>query len=388
MGYRVVIPAAGSGRRINAGQNKLLLKIGDDPIIIHTLRVFERDENCEGIVLVVKQEEMDDFKRLTATAGITKVKRLVKGGNERQDSVRRGLSTLEGDGLVLIHDGARPFVSESLLKRVVEAAENGSAAIPAMPVKETLKKVADHYIVATIDRRNLWAAQTPQAFRLSVILEAHNKAAEGHIAVTDDAALMEWFDHDVSIVPGEESNIKVTTPDDLELADYFMAKGMAKMGTRIGQGFDVHRFTEGRPLIIGGVTIPYDRGLEGHSDADVLLHAISDALLGAIGAGDIGRHFPDTDPRYKGADSKQLLKEVWSMVKAHGYSLGNIDAVIIAQKPKMAPYIAPMQSVVAELLEVDKESVNIKATTTETLGFTGREEGIAAQAVCLIEKLA
>ena len=392
MFYEVVIPAAGQGKRMNAGKNKLFIELSGIPIIIYTLRVFEADQNCRGIILAINPQEEAYFSELMNTYGLKKVKKLVRGGAERQQSVFNGLKHVDEE-IVLVHDGARPFIQEKLIHQLTEAAAQYAGAIAAVPVKDTIKKVQHRLVVETVERSSLWAVQTPQAFRVPVLYKAHQAAEHEQFLGTDDASLLERMGERVVIIEGDYDNIKITTQEDLYFAESILQK-QAKVKTdkgesmmfRIGQGFDVHQLVEGRPLIIGGVTIPYEKGLLGHSDADVLLHTVADAVLGAIGAGDIGKHFPDTDPAFKDADSAKLLQHVWGLVKKEGYSLVNADCTIIAQKPKMAPYIEEMRARIAGLLEATVEQVNVKATTTEKLGFTGRSEGIAAQVVVLLAK--
>ena len=268
---------------------------------------------------------------------------------------------------------------------VKEAAAETGAAVVAVPVKDTIKLAdAAGGVKQTLDRSSLWQVQTPQTFRRELLLKAHEQAAAAGVVATDDAALVEWAGGSVSLVRGTYYNFKVTTPEDLVLAEAVAAERSGRRMQRVGFGYDVHQFVAGRPLMLGGVEVQHDRGLEGHSDADVLLHAISDALLGAAGLGDIGKHFPDTDPRYKGISSLLLLREVCRKLKEAGYTAQNLDAVIAAQEPKLAPYIARMNETIAAALDIPVTQVNVKATTTEHLGFVGRKEGIAAQAVVMI----
>jgi 2-C-methyl-D-erythritol 4-phosphate cytidylyltransferase/2-C-methyl-D-erythritol 2,4-cyclodiphosphate synthase len=411
--WGAVIVAAGSGRRMGAGENKVFLPLGGKPVLAHTLAAFEACAAVESVVVVAAPGERERAAAVCAEAGCRKVTAIVAGGAERQDSVRAGLAALDTDG-VLVHDAARPLITPEKIDACRRAAETGGAAALAVPVNDTIKVTDEEgWIVATPERRSLWAVQTPQAFRRDELSEAHRLALEDGFRATDDAMLLERLGRRVAVVEGDYANVKITTPEDLELAERLLArrgfargtgqvaglpgvgeeagKGMDKPFTRkpdairIGQGFDVHRLAEGHPCIIGGVRIPYGRGLLGHSDADVLLHAIADAILGALALGDIGQHFPDTDPAYAGADSMRLLARVWELARERGYRLGNADATIIAQEPKMAPHIPAMRANIARVLECEAERVSIKATTSERLGFTGRGEGIAAQAVvCLV----
>jgi 2-C-methyl-D-erythritol 4-phosphate cytidylyltransferase/2-C-methyl-D-erythritol 2,4-cyclodiphosphate synthase len=306
----------------------------------------------------------------------------VPGGAERQDSVRLGLEALvpHDPALVLIHDGARPFPDAALIERIIDALDQAPGAIPALPVGDTLKRVADGRIRDTIDRAQLWRAQTPQGFHFPAILAAHREAA-GRV-LTDDSAVAEAAGMTPVVVPGSEDNLKVTTAQDLAAAERLIA---ARTGDiRVGQGFDVHPFGPGSHLMICGVEIAHGAGLVGHSDADVGLHALTDALLGAIGAGDIGMHFSPSDPRWKGASSDRFLRHAAALVREKGGVIAGVDVTVICERPKIAPHRARMVERVAAILAISPARVSVKATTTERLGFTGRGEGIAAQAVATV----
>jgi len=436
-----VVVSAGAGKRMNAAVSKQYLPIGGKPIVVHALEAFERAPAVDRVVLVVGAGDEAFAEALVRDNGLRKVAAIVPGGAERQDSVRLGLEALriacpEAEW-VLVHDAARPLVTPDLIDRCLAAAAETGASVPGVPAKDTMKIAnGDGTVVATPERSSLWAVQTPQAFRVDLLAEAHRKAQAEGFAGTDDAMLVERLGVPVKIALGDYRNLKVTTPEDLELAERLLSAGRAgeptetgaeqraetrqreperESGTgfgprqtartsprlplpgerqegeramiRVGQGFDVHAFAEGRRCIIGGVDIPFEKGLLGHSDADVLLHAVADAVLGALGLGDIGKHFPDTDPAFKDADSMKLLRHVWGLAKERGYVLGNADCTVIAQRPKMAPHIEAMVGNIAAALEASPDRVNVKATTSERLGFTGREEGIAAQAVvCLVRE--
>jgi len=316
-----------------------------------------------------------------------KVCQLVPGGVERADSVLAGLqATAETDDIILVHDAVRPFASEAMLLRLVEAVQESGAAIAAMPVVETVKKIANDHIVETPERAALWNAQTPQGFERSVLVEAY-ASRPADLTITDEAMLVESIGHSVRVVQGEHTNIKITTPQDLAWAEWFMQQedAMPSQQMRVGQGYDVHALTRGRDLVLGGIHIPFEFGLAGHSDADVLTHAIIDALLGASGGGDIGRLFPDSDPQYKGISSMVLLEKVCALLEEKKVRIINIDAVVMAQQPKLAPHIVAMEERIAQVLRVPADVVSLKATTTEHLGFVGRQEGMAAQAVALVE---
>ncbi|WP_289217153.1 bifunctional 2-C-methyl-D-erythritol 4-phosphate cytidylyltransferase/2-C-methyl-D-erythritol 2,4-cyclodiphosphate synthase [Halobacillus campisalis] len=389
--YTAIILAAGQGKRMLAGQNKQFLMIHDVPLIIHTLTVFVQDTWCNEIVLVTNEQEHTQMKNLLKEHSLIQKVQLVNGGIERQDSVYEGLQAIKlKHQPVFIHDGARPFVKTEHLHELADLVDKKRAGLLAVPVTDTIKQ-KDNGRLNTLDRHTLWAAQTPQGFAYDLIKEAHNSAKDSGYYGTDDASLVERLHYKVEIVEGSYDNIKLTTPEDLAKAESYVKQGETRKDAnksmmRIGQGFDVHQFADNRPCIVGGITIPHDQGLLGHSDADVLLHTIADACLGAIGEGDIGRHFPDTDDSFKDADSGELLKKVWEFVTEQGYELGNLDCTVIAQAPKMAPYIEEIRQNIASLLESEPERINVKATTTEKLGFTGRKEGMASQAVVLLQK--
>ena len=307
----------------------------------------------------------------------------VYGGPTRQASVRNGLEALKAHApdRVLIHDAVRPFVTGDVIARVLEALAHAPGAIAAVPLADTLKQAgADRRIAGTLDRSQVWRAQTPQGFRFAEILAAHDAAAAAGIAMTDDAAIAEWAGLPVALVMGAERNRKLTTAEDLAMAD----DARIAPDVRTGQGFDVHRFAPGDHVWLCGVKLAHTHTLQGHSDADVALHALTDALLGAIGAGDIGQHFPDTDPRWKGAPSHLFLEEALRLVRARGGSIGNVDVTILCEAPKIAPHRDAMRRRIAEILGLEEARVCVKATTTEGLGFTGRREGIAALATATV----
>ena len=382
----VIIAAAGSSSRMGTGVDKQFVILAGKPVLWHTINVFKQLPQIHQILVTVSPGNAERVAALLQQTLADIPWQIVPGGAERQDSVRNALQLVSPSvALVLVHDGARPFVEpECVLKSMQAAAETG-AAVVAVPVKDTIKLAdAAGGVKQTLDRSSLWQVQTPQTFRRELLLKAHEQAAAAGVVATDDAALVEWAGGSVSLVRGTYYNFKVTTPEDLVLAEAVAAERSGRQMQRVGFGYDVHQFVAGRPLMLGGVEVPHDRGLEGHSDADVLLHAISDALLGAAGLGDIGKHFPDTDPRYKGISSLLLLREVCRKLKEAGYTAQNLDAVIAAQEPKLAPYIARMNETIAAALDIPVTQVNVKATTTEHLGFVGRKEGIAAQAVVMI----
>ena len=380
-----IVPAAGRGQRMGADQPKQYLPLGGRPVLWHVLARLEASPLVTDIVLVVRHEDMDYCRRqLSASGGFAKVAALVPGGAARSASVYRGLQETRAD-MVLVHDAVRPFISEELIERVVAATREHGAALPALPVVETIKEVVASRVVGTPRRERLWQAQTPQGFDRELLLRAYHAAGTDAVA-TDDAALVERLGHTVCVVPGEADNRKLTTPEDLAWAEWRVRQReeVPAMGLRIGQGYDVHRLEEGRPLILGGVVVPFARGLAGHSDADVLTHAIIDALLGALAAGDIGQLFPDSDAQYKDISSLVLLERVGVLMAERGAGVLHIDAVVAAQRPKLAPHIAAMRQTLAATLGLEMGQVSLKATTTERLGFVGREEGMEAQAVALL----
>jgi len=326
---------------------------------------------------------------------LSKVFKVIAGGENRQDSVLSGLEVLPREiELVLVHDGVRPFVPVSVIENCIDVAEKEGAAMAAIPVKDTLKAVLpDGVIEHTIDRTGVWQAQTPQAAKVSLLKKAFAEAAENKSFIaTDEASLLERINIPVKVVEGSEKNIKITRPEDLFLAQAILMESRGDTNVldgsrdyRIGYGYDAHTLIDGRPLILGGTTVSHARGLLGHSDADVLLHALCDAMLGAVSMGDIGQHFPDTDKKYKDISSLKILKVVSGLVEEFGYMLHNADITVVAETPKLAPYLEEMIKNIAVEIGTDQDNINIKATTTEGMGFEGREEGISAYAVVLLK---
>ncbi len=358
------------------------------PILIHTIRAFTAVPSISPIIVVVPADFIADTHRLLTEYNLSSAAIIVTaGGRRRQDSVLAGLELLtDATDIVLVHDGARPLIKPNLIQRCLEAAWQHGAAIAAIPVKDTLKKArADQTIEATIDRQDLWQAQTPQAARLLLLKQAY--AALGDREVTDEAALLELAGIAVTLIEGSETNIKITRPEDLTLAEKIM-QPLTIPPMRIGHGYDAHRLVEGRDLVLAGVTIPHELGLAGHSDADVVTHALCDAVLGALGLGDIGRHFPDTDQHFKDIYSILLLAQVITLATDKGLAVANADLTIICQAPKLAPYIDSMRQILARTCQVNPDQINLKATTTEKMGFTGREEGISCHAVVLLHAIA
>ncbi len=385
MAYTVMmVAAAGNSTRMGCAKQHILLD--GQPVLLRTLAALQATAAVDEILLIARAEDTAHFTDLAAASGINKLKTVVVGGDSRQASVANGLAALPAQAtLVGIHDGARPLVAPAHIEAVIAAAAQYGAAALAVPLKDTLKKTDDDgFIVDTPDRRCLWRVQTPQVFARAPYVAAMTAALDAGRDFTDDCQLMEAAGHPVKLVAGLDTNLKLTTPEDVRLATALLHSDKEEHPMRIGHGYDVHRLVEERPLILGGVTVPYDKGLLGHSDADVLTHAIMDALLGAAAMGDIGGLFPDTDPAFAGADSTVLLAEVVRRLTDAGYRIGNIDATVLAQRPKLKPFIPAMRARVAAVCGIAETAVNIKATTEEGLGFTGSGDGIAAHAVCLL----
>jgi len=357
------------------------------PILIHTIRAFIKVTAIREIIVVAPAEYLPDTEQLLDQYNLRENCRVVAGGILRQDSVRVGLAQVaDGIELVAVHDGARPLISPELITACLAAAAEHGAAIVAVPVKDTIKTVTDERTIAnTMDRSALWQAQTPQVVRTALFKEAYAKADRDGFIGTDEASLLEHGKWPVYIVEGSETNLKITRPDDLLIAEaLLMDKNMSQLQIRVGHGYDAHQLTEGRKLILGGVNVPHEMGLLGHSDADVLTHALCDAILGAMGQGDIGRHFPDSDPQYKGISSIKLLEHVVALAAEQGLVVSNADITVVAQRPKLQGYFSQMRQNLAVACRVEPTAINLKGTTTEKMGFAGREEGISAHAVVLL----
>ena len=373
-----LIVAAGRGERFGSDTPKQYVPLGGQPLLRHCVNNLARHPAITGVRVVFNPSDSEHYG--AAVDGIA-VMAPVPGGASRQESVRLGLESLADlkPDNVLIHDGARPFCESALVDRVLSGLASHDGAIAALPVVDTLKRADDRDGVSeTLDRRRIWRAQTPQGFLYRPILEAH-RAAACRDDLTDDAAVAELAGLDVALVLGAEDNLKVTTPDDLDRAEAILAWSQGDV--RVGSGFDVHRFGTGDEVTLCGIKIPHDRSLVGHSDADVALHALTDAILGALGAGDIGRHFPPSEPQWRGADSDIFVRDAVAQTHQRGGSIAHADITIICETPKISPHAKSMQASVALMLGIDLSRVSIKATTTEGLGFTGRREGIAAQAI-------
>ncbi len=445
-----IVPAAGSGRRFGTAEPKQFVILAGVPVLIRSLRALAAVSEVAGIVVAARAGDLYRVRELVAQWEVPKVLAVVEGGSDRQDSVAAALTQVPGDaGWVIVHDAARPLASPELIRRVLDAARRHGAAVAGLPVRDTIKSVHEGgWVRETLPREQLWAVQTPQAFRADWLRGAHRQASARGWRATDDAALLEAAGRRVLVVPGEEWNLKVTTPFDLHVAEAMLAglagaaevssgdvpaaagrseteapqpstatEGGGVEGTapgpraesdhpdsagegsqagggalaawpRTGFGYDVHPFAPDRPLVLGGVHIPDTPGLAGHSDADVLLHAIMDALLGAAGEGDIGRHFPNSDPALAGISSLRLLERVAAVLRERRLAVVHIDATVVAERPRLAPFVPAMVATIARSLGLRPQQVNVKATTNERLGFVGRGEGMAAFAVATVRELA
>ncbi len=383
-GCIALVVAAGRGVRLGGGVPKQYRRIAGVPMLRYCLATFCGHPAVDLVRVVINPDDREVYEE--AARGLDLLDP-VPGGESRQDSVRFGLESLGGEapGTVLIHDAARPFIDAATIARTVRALETSPGALVAVPVVDTLKQGPDSdgggtpTVGGTVEREGLWRAQTPQGFRYGDILTAH-RDAEG-AGLTDDAAVAERAGLEIALVEGSEDNFKVTTEADLERAERLVA---ARGVVRTGTGLDVHAFGPGDHVWLCGVKIPHSQGLVGHSDADVGLHAITDAILGAIGAGDIGTHFPDSEPQWRGASSDQFLAHAASLVAARGGAVLNVDVTLICEQPRIGPHREAMVACIAGLLGLAPDQVGLKATTTEGLGFTGRGEGAAAQAVATI----
>jgi len=378
-GVAVLVVAAGKGERAGGAVPKQYAALLGKPILRWTLEAFVRHPRVDSVLVAIGPDQEQLYA--PAVEGLA-LPPPIAGGNTRQESVRRGLEALaqSAPDMVLIHDAARPLVSSAIIDAVIAALESGAdGSVPLLAVADTLKR-NDGGKWTTVPREGLLRAQTPQGFRFARILRAHRHYAAQD--VTDDMALAELAGLHIAAVAGEERNMKVTTPEDFALAEAHLR---ARLGeSRVGFGYDVHRFVAGDHVWLCGVSVPHDHGLEGHSDADAGLHALTDAILGAIGEGDIGEHFPPTDERWRGAPSWKFLDHAANLVRNKGGAISHCDVTIVCERPKVGPHRAAMRARIAEILKLDVARVSVKATTTEGLGFEGRREGLAAQAVATI----
>jgi 2-C-methyl-D-erythritol 4-phosphate cytidylyltransferase / 2-C-methyl-D-erythritol 2,4-cyclodiphosphate synthase len=374
-----LVVAAGRGTRLGGGLPKQYLPLAGKPMLRHSLETLSRHPDIGRLRVVFNPADAKHYA--AASAGLDLLPP-VAGGAARQDSVRLGLESLSefAPDRVLVHDGARPLLDGVTVDRVLAALERSPAAVPALPLSDTVKSGEDGRVIATVDRANLWRVQTPQGFRFREILAAH-RAASG-LDLPDDAAVAERAKLAVALVEGSAYNIKVTTAEDLVRAERLLSPRQGEF--RTGQGFDVHAFGPGDHLFLCGVKIAHGQGLVGHSDADCGLHALTDAILGALGAGDIGVHFPPSDPQWRGASSDRFLRHAADLVREAGGAIAHVDVTLICESPRVGPHRATMVARVAAILGLDPARVSIKATTTEGLGFIGRGEGIAAQALATL----
>jgi 2-C-methyl-D-erythritol 4-phosphate cytidylyltransferase/2-C-methyl-D-erythritol 2,4-cyclodiphosphate synthase len=379
-----VVVAAGRGHRAGGEVPKQYRSIAGEPVIRPTLLAFLGHPQIDAVQPVIHRDDTEAFH--AATAGLKNMLPPVWGGTTRQASVRAGLEALHASApdLVLIHDAARPFLTGALISRAITAAEQHGAAVPAVAIADTVKKIDEHErVTETLDRSRLRTVQTPQAFAYRLITELHRRAAAaGREDFTDDAALAEWAGHGVSVFAGETGNVKLTTNDDFARAETLRVAALADV--RTGNGFDVHAFADGDHIMLGGVRIAHGRGVTGHSDADVALHALVDAILGALAEGDIGTHFPPSDPQWRGASSDRFLAFACERVRARSGLIAHLDVTIVCEAPRISPHRDAMRARIADIAGIAVERVAIKATTSEKLGFTGRGEGIVAMATATV----
>ncbi len=383
-----IILAAGVGARMGAPVTKQRMKILGESVLHRCVRAVDACPEVDYIIVAVRSDEIE-FARAELSNDFSKLIKITAGGKSRAESAKIAFSLIpEETEYVAVHDGARCLVTPEMISEVISFARRYGAATAGSFVTDTVKHIdKDMLIDNTLNRDDLFFASTPQVFRSELYKKAMS-VLDNFDSVTDDNMLIESLGEKIAAVSVGRENIKITTPDDIGYAEFLITKrwGEKMRQTRIGHGYDVHRFAEGRALVLGGVNIPYERGLLGHSDADVLTHAVMDALLGAAALGDIGRHFPDTSEEFKGISSLLLLEKVGTLIYDNGYQIGNIDVTLIMQKPKIAAYVPEMMKNIAEILKIDQGRVNIKATTEEGLGFTGCGDGACAHAVVLIEK--
>ena len=382
---KAVIVAAGSGKRLPGLRPKQFLPLAGAPMLACSLSSVQQAASVSSVVLVVPEGEIEEARRIAA-GRFAKLAQVVCGGAVRQESVRIGALAAGECDVVVVHDAARPFAPAWLFDAVAAEADAGGAAIAVAPISDTVKQVDDAgAVAATLDRSRLVLAQTPQAFRRELLLEVLDRAKGEGILATDEAALFERFGRPVRAVPGSRLNFKVTDPEDLALARALAGEGPAEM--RIGNGEDIHPLRPGRPLVLGGVAIPFEKGLSGHSDGDVLAHAVIDALCGAASLPNIGELFPDSDPRWKGASSLDMIRQVASRLREAGWQAVNVDSVVLCDAPRLGGHQAAMRQAMAEALGVDPGRIGIKGKSAEGLGAEGRGEGISARAVALLRRV-
>ncbi len=382
----LIILAAGSGSRAGGSTAKQFQSFGGKSVLRHTLDAFRGHPAISTTCVVIGAGQEESYREAATGLDLSSP---VTGGATRQESGHRGLQALAPapPSNVLIHDAARPFVSHDLVSRVIAGLDHHAGVVPAMPVADTLKRAPNRVIEGTVDRAGLWSAQTPQGFRYDLIRSAHARAADAGLNdFTDDAAVAEWGGMEVAVVPGEPGNRKLTTAADIrEAGRRLMEDSLNRCpDVRTAQGFDVHPFTKGEAVTLCGVRIPHSAKLQGHSDADAPLHALTDAILATICEGDIGQHFPPSDARWKDVESSTFLAHAARLLRARGGLITHVDVTIVCEAPRIAPHVSRMRSRVAEILSLEVDRVSIKATTSETLGFTGRGEGLAAFATATV----
>lgn len=399
-----VIVAAGQGTRFSKSHSlpKQYFPIEGIPMWVHAVKPFEKADFINHILVVCPEEDILKLQLEVSRYSLTKVLSIISGGKRRQDSVWAAIEWIKNHkypcDFIFVHDGVRPFVSLALIERIWNKREH-KAIIPVLPIFDTIKRIKDEWVEKTIDRSQLIRVQTPQLFSYFLLDEGFQWLEKHPMAITDEASMVEQMGKKVKVIEGEESNIKITVLEDLEGIRGFAPqddKCFVQDGKRfvqddagqfqVGQGIDVHAFEEGNKIILGGIKIPCSKKIKGHSDADVLVHAVCDSLLGAVGLSDIGTYFPDTDPQYKDISSLILLEKVVDKVNANHYTIGHVDATVAAEMPKLAPYIPEMKICLAKVMRILPSQISIKATTCEGLGFIGRKEGIAALAISTVRK--
>ena len=397
MTIAAVIAAGGTGSRIGGTLPKQFLHVVGRPILVRTIQSLLVLDDVVGVIVALPEEHIPLAEAMLSCWPWRVPVTCTAGGPTRQESVRRGVLRAPGDAaIILVHDAVRPFCEPAMLQRVVAAACRTGAAIPGLPATETIQRVSRRgQVLKTPPREELYAIQTPQCFHAAILRSALERAAQEGFEGTDESSVVRWAGHPVTVVAGSPDNMKITRPLDIEVARSLLKQERARDSwpreaagenamLRIGHGIDYHRLAEGRRLVLGGVEIPFERGLEGHSDADALVHAICDALLGAAGLGDIGSHFPDSDPAHRGRPSLEFLHEVREMLANAGWAIRNVDATLLAQHPRLAPFFDAMRHNIAQSLGLTPEAVSIKATTTEGMNAEGKGEGVSAHAVALI----
>ena len=387
-----MIAGAGRGERLRSAENKAFVELAGRPLVWYALETFRGCRGIAEIIVAIAPEDVERARCLLRPR-TDRSERVVAGGVQRQESVAAALAEARpGIELVVVHDAARPFVRPELIQRCLEQAALHGAAVAAVRSTDTVKEAdLDGVVRGTLDRSRIWLVQTPQAFRRTLLEEAHRAAAAAGVTGTDDASLVERLGHAVHLVEGDSDNIKITYPEDVVRSEQVLGRARSRLSAsatmRCGIGYDAHRFAEDRPLVLAGMRLGDSGGLLGHSDADVVCHAVCDALLGAVAAGDIGQHFPDSDPAYRGVSSLSLLQRAAEIVRGCGWEVENIDIVVIAEAPRLAPHRDEMRRNLAEAIGTEAARINVKGKTTEGMGFTGRGEGIAAEAVATLRPL-